>query len=103
MEGTAKVGAMSDTALHYKRQLEAAGFINVTQTIYAWPQNRWPKNKKFKELGMWHLENLCGGLEGISLALFTRVLGWGKEETDVFLTTVRRNMKDTKIHAYYNV
>jgi hypothetical protein len=38
--------------------MEAAGFINVTETIYKWPSNRWPKDKKFKELGTLNLEFL---------------------------------------------
>lgn len=52
---------------------------------------------------MWVLEDLGPGLEGLSMGLFTRILGWSKEETDIFLATVRRDMKDTKIHAYWNM
>lgn len=37
------------------------------------------------------------------MALFTRVLGWKKPEVEVFLVDVRRDMKNTKIHAYKNV
>lgn len=96
-------GRGADTAVHYKQQLADAGFTNINQTIYRWPQNRWPKDKKFKELGMWVLEDLGGGLEGLSLALFTRVLGWSKEETEVFLAGVRQDMKNTRIHAYWNM
>lgn len=54
-------------------------------------------------LGMWQLENLGGGLEAVSVGLFTRVLGWSKEELDVFLAQVRNELKDTKIHSYFEV
>ena len=37
------------------------------------------------------------------MAIFTRVLGWTKEETDVFLVDVRKDMKNTKYHAYWNM
>ena len=50
---------------------------------------------------MWNHENISGGLESLSLGLFTRCLGWSKEEVEVFLVDVRKEMKDTKIHAYY--
>jgi hypothetical protein len=40
---------------------------------------------------------------GISMALFTRGLGWSVEELEVFLVDVRREMKSTKIHAYWNM
>jgi hypothetical protein len=52
---------------------------------------------------MWQLENLGGGLEALSVGLFTRVLGWSKEELDVFLAQVRNELKDTKIHSYFEV
>jgi len=52
---------------------------------------------------MWHQEATAPGLEGLSLGLFTRVLGWTKEEVEVFLVGVRRDMKDTRIHTYKNM
>lgn len=50
---------------------------------------------------MWTLENITSGLEGLSAAVYTRVLGWSKEELDVLLAGVRNEMKDTKIHSYW--
>jgi hypothetical protein len=52
---------------------------------------------------MWQLENLGGGLEAITSALWTRVLGWTKEETDVMIADVRNELKDTKIHSYWDM
>lgn len=40
-----------DSALRYKEQLEAAGFINVTVVKRKWPMNRWPKAQKYKQIG----------------------------------------------------
>ena len=37
------------------------------------------------------------------MALFTRILGWKKEEVDVFLVDVRKDMKNPKFHAYWNM
>jgi hypothetical protein len=42
-----------------------------------------------------------GGLSGLSVAVFTRVLGWSIEELELFLVEVKRDMKDTKIHSYF--
>lgn len=50
---------------------------------------------------MWTLEKFTTGLQGISLALFTRGLGWTAEELEVFLVDVRKDMKNTTIRAYY--
>lgn len=54
-------------------------------------------------IGMWNLENTTPALEGFSMALFTRVLGWSKEEVETFLIDVRKEMKNPKIHAYWHM
>jgi hypothetical protein len=52
MESGATIGRFTDSATKYTEQLAAVGFTNIQQTIYKWPQNQWPKDPKFKELGM---------------------------------------------------
>jgi hypothetical protein len=52
---------------------------------------------------MWVLEDILSGVEGLSMAVFTRTLGWSKEETDIFLVDVRKDMKNTRYHSYYNM
>ncbi|KAE9367287.1 S-adenosyl-L-methionine-dependent methyltransferase [Stipitochalara longipes BDJ] len=103
MEGAEKVGRSLNSAAKYKAQLEEAGFQNVVEKIFRWPQNRWPKDPEMKELGMWMLENFSSGVSGLSMALFTRGLGWTADETEAFLVDVRKDMKDTKIHGYYTI
>jgi hypothetical protein len=51
-------------------------------------------------IGLWVHEDFAGGLEGLSMAIFTRGLGWTKEEVIGFLVDVRKDMDDTKVHAY---
>jgi hypothetical protein len=43
------------------------------------------------------------GLEGWCVALFTNILGWTKEEVDVFLIKVQAEIANTKIHSYWTV
>ena len=50
---------------------------------------------------MWNHENITPALEGLSMGMFTRVLGWQREEVEVFLADVRKEMKDTRIHVYF--
>ncbi|KAK2054413.1 methyltransferase domain-containing protein [Colletotrichum caudatum] len=90
-----------DSCKFYKEQLAEAGFVNITEKIYKWPTNPWPRDPKFKELGMWTYEDLGAGLSGLSLALFTRALGWSKEQLEVFLIDVRKDMKDRSIHGWW--
>jgi hypothetical protein len=55
-KGCAELGISANSPVNFKAQMEAAGFVNVTQTVYKWLSNRWPKDKKFKELGTLNLE-----------------------------------------------
>jgi hypothetical protein len=52
---------------------------------------------------MWNLANMTDGLEGFSMALFTRILGWSKEEVHNFLVTVKTEMQDRSVHAYWQM
>ncbi|TDZ35512.1 putative methyltransferase tdiE [Colletotrichum spinosum] len=103
LKGTELVGRSFDGAKLYRKQLEEAGFVNVTEAVFKWPQNRWPKDPRYKELGIWTLENITSGLEALSAAVYTRVLGWSKESVDVLLAEVRKDMKNTAIHAYWPI
>jgi hypothetical protein len=49
---------------------------------------------------MWYHENVTRSLYGLSVALFTRGLGWTLAELELFLVDVRKEMSDTKIHAW---
>jgi hypothetical protein len=51
--------------------------------------------------GAWAHENIVSGLQGLSAALFTRVLNWSPEELEVLLAGVRKDLKDQKMHGYW--
>ena len=44
---------------------------------------------------------MLDGLEGFTWRLFMGVLGWSKEEIEILLAGVRRDMQDKKIHTYW--
>ncbi|OLN85494.1 Demethylmenaquinone methyltransferase 4 [Colletotrichum chlorophyti] len=79
------------------------GFEDVVVTKNKWPMNTWPKDRHYKTLGMWSLENYLQGIEGWTMPAFTKGLNWKPEEVQVFLVDVRKEMKDTSIHAYWPV
>jgi hypothetical protein len=99
----AALGRSADSALLYQTQMEAVGFVDIVEKRYKWPSNGWPKDKKIKELGLWNYANMGESVSGISMALFTRGLGWSVEELELFLVDVRKEMKNTKIHAYWDM
>ena len=57
------------------------------------------------EEGIWMYENALTGLSALSLAAFTRPkeengFGWSREEVEVLLASVRKELRDTRIHSY---
>lgn len=62
---------------------EAAGFVDVQEKVFKLPINSWPRDPHLKNLGIWWGENLLLGAQAFSLAYFSRVLGWSKNEIEV--------------------
>ncbi|KAH7327120.1 S-adenosyl-L-methionine-dependent methyltransferase [Rhexocercosporidium sp. MPI-PUGE-AT-0058] len=101
LNGSGMIGRALDSAKNHEGELLRVGYTDVIVKHFVWPMNRWPKDPKFKEIGMWTCENFTSGLSGISMALFTRVFGWTPEQLEVFLVDVRKEMKDPRIYAYW--
>jgi len=101
-EAARTAGFPLDAISKVPEMMRDAGYRDVVARQVKWPINMWPKDAKYKELGKWAHENFMWGCESMSLALFTRVLGWGADEVKVFMALVRRDLKDRNIHAYWN-
>lgn len=97
------IGRSIESPSKHVDAIHAAGFVDVTVKRFAWPLNSWPKEKKLKEIGMLHYVNLDLALEGLSLGLFTRALGWTRQEVLDLCAEARMDLKNRKIHAYWNV
>lgn len=96
-------GRRNNVAPHYKTYMERAGFVDVVERRFKWPLNDWPKDSYYKELGIWCRENVDMGAEGMFMALFTRYLGWTKEQVVVFCAEVRAALRDRSVHGYCSV
>ncbi|KAH0430579.1 methyltransferase domain-containing protein [Colletotrichum camelliae] len=103
MEGTAMMGRPVTVPAHFKRMLQDAGFVDVVEEHRVWPVNDWPRNDELRLLGRWSQFDSLEAVESSALALFTRVLGWTREEVLVFCAEVRNELMDRSIHAYWNV
>ncbi|KAF6513404.1 hypothetical protein HZS61_006729 [Fusarium oxysporum f. sp. conglutinans] len=104
-EASTKIGRPFQDNKKNKDILRDAGFVDIVETVFKWPTNRWPLDKRYKEIGEWNNLNMDSfkGLEALSMAALTRVLGWSQEEVTVFLAKVRRDLNDRTIHAYWPV
>jgi SAM-dependent methyltransferase len=73
-----------------KRWYEANGFVDVHEKIFKLPMNPWPKDKHLKTLGSMSEENWLSGLQGFTMAPFSRILNWNKTEIEVSLLLLFR-------------
>ncbi|GKT66795.1 methyltransferase domain-containing protein [Colletotrichum tofieldiae] len=103
MEGTELIGRPITVPGIFRQLLQEAGFEDVVEHKRVWPTSPWPKNEALRELGFWTQACSLDGVEPGALALFTRVLGWTREEVLVFIASVRKDFKNRDIHAYWNV
>lgn len=101
LEAGRKMGRPTDIVQQYKSLMIEAGLVNVTEKVFKWPSNTWPKDPKYKELGAWNLINFDEGLEAMTMALFTRVLGWSMADYTVFAARIRNDMRNRKMHTYW--
>lgn len=103
LQGIRSMGRSATEALRCKNYLAEAGFINLNEKKFAVPMNPWAKGKDQKTVGAMQMMNNLEGVDGITLAVFTRALGWTPSDVEQLLIDVRRDMKDLNIHAYITV
>lgn len=84
-----------------RRYFEDAGFINIEVIDYKWPISPWPADKRLKEAGTFAMVSMLEELTGLSMAVFTRILGWSMEHLEVFLIEVKKEWKTKGVHAYW--
>ncbi len=101
IEAAARQGRPVFPTTEYQQYLRDAGFEDVVEIQRKWPMNPWPRATEHKELGLWAFTNMGGGLEGLTMAHFTRGLGWDRERTLLFCAETRKDMKNPRIHAYW--
>ncbi|KAJ5003555.1 hypothetical protein K4K48_011562 [Colletotrichum sp. SAR 10_66] len=103
MEAAQKLGAAYQDPKELKAMMIEAGFTDVIMQQLKWPTNPWPKEKRYKELGMWGAENMDEGWEAICMAPLTRAFGWTREEVLLMMVQNRKDFHDKNIHAYISI
>ncbi|KAK8164555.1 S-adenosyl-L-methionine-dependent methyltransferase [Phyllosticta citrichinensis] len=99
----AVTGKPGDVIYRMKDWMGEAGFKDVKQVEYVWPNGQWPADPKLKEIGRWSRLHLLHGSEDWTLALATRALGWEVAKARAFIDQLRESIKDPKIHAYHDM
>lgn len=103
MKACLKLGRDPSWTAKYKDWMIETGFDNVEERTFKWPVNTWPMDQRLKELGRWNLINMLDGLEGFTVRLLTKALEMSVSEIEVFLASVRQDLRNRKIHSYWLV
>jgi len=78
------------------------GFVNIKHRLVKLPWGFWPKDPALKDVGIWNLQQMLNGLEAYAMRPFCDVLGWTEQEVLVFMSSVRKELKNPNVHGYYN-
>ena len=81
--------------------MESAGFENIVVQEFQIPIGAWPTDLKLKKIGRFQLVAMRDGIEALSLALWTRYLGWTEENVQVYLASVRHELKQGASRCYW--
>ncbi|KAF8457734.1 hypothetical protein BGX38DRAFT_1086063, partial [Terfezia claveryi] len=76
-----------------QRELLRAGFVDVRQEVLMLPLGMWHPQREMKELGSYGLLNMLDGVEGFTLRLFTKYLGWNEQDCARLVEDVRNEFK----------
>ncbi|KFY65041.1 hypothetical protein V496_02858 [Pseudogymnoascus sp. VKM F-4515 (FW-2607)] len=102
-EAAMEAGRPLNIANMLKGWYEECGFVDVQEKVFKLPLNPWPKDKHLKHLGQMYEHNWLSGLQGFTMAPFSRVLNWNKAEIEVYLVDVRKSLSNRHVHAYNKV
>ncbi|KAI9826952.1 MAG: hypothetical protein M1826_006528 [Phylliscum demangeonii] len=94
-----RMGFNVNVALNLRQLALDAGYENVTEEILEIPSTGWPKDRRLKEAGVFHVATLREGLQAIAMAPLTRVLGWTSQEVEILVASVRAELDDRSIHS----
>jgi hypothetical protein len=100
IESMARIGRNLTDGQNWGQYMREAGFEDVTEHRIYVPVNPWARGKKNKLLGAISQQNLLEGVESMSTAAFTRILGWTPEKLHELLEGVRANLQNKGVHAY---
>ncbi|KAM0346688.1 hypothetical protein ACHAPU_005401 [Fusarium lateritium] len=82
--------------------MEKTGFVNLEEKNFKVPIGGWPKDVKMKEIGRYAQATLEQDIEGYVLFMANTVEGWTKEEVEVYISLLRRELRAGKMHPYYH-
>lgn len=88
----------------FRESIEKAGFEDIHIKEYKWPIGAWPKDKQLKEAGAVNFQHWLSGMEGYGMWLLTKFgdpVPWTKEEVQVYVAKMRKELSNPRFHVYH--
>lgn len=88
----------------FQDSIEKAGFVDIHTKDYKWPLGPWPRDKTLKEVGSVNHQHWLVGMEGYGMWLLTKYgdpVPWTKEEVQVYVAKMRKELSNPRIHVYH--
>jgi SAM-dependent methyltransferase len=82
------------------KHLQEAGFVDIDHQIVGLPLNPWHQDEHERNVARWYNLAFSESIENMSLAPFTRVLGWSRGDIENLVQSVRNEAYNKNIHAY---
>lgn len=83
-----------------KKWMIEAGFVDVKEEQFKLPINPWPKDPELKLAGRYQQVQYSDALQPYALGLLVEVLGWSREEMELFLVGLRKDLANRALHGY---
>ncbi|KAI1088651.1 S-adenosyl-L-methionine-dependent methyltransferase [Rostrohypoxylon terebratum] len=83
------------------KAMKEAGFDIVLEENMKTPLGPWPADENQKQVGLYNRLAIEQDVEGFLMYMWTMVMGWSKEEIQVYAAHLRRELRSPNIHAYY--
>ncbi|KAI1414189.1 S-adenosyl-L-methionine-dependent methyltransferase [Hypoxylon sp. FL1857] len=84
-----------------RKAMEAAGFEIIEERDMKTPLGPWPADENQKLIGQYNRLAIEQDVEGFLMYMWTMVMGWTREEIQVYAAHLRRELRSPNIHAYY--
>ncbi|KAG9498600.1 hypothetical protein J7337_009408 [Fusarium musae] len=81
--------------------MEKAGFVKIEERDFKVPIGGWPRDPKTKEIGKYAQATLEQDIEGYVLFMANTVEGWTRAEVQVYISMLRRELRQGTMHPYY--
>ena len=101
-EGIQRMGSSLDVDFDkIAWMMREVGFVDITVKPFKVPIGTWPRDPTLKEAGSVQLVAMLEGIEGLSLAVYTRCLGWSIDDTQKLIAETRQEFTRKRACYYW--